>query len=737
MVLFILTMIVKNESKIIKRCLDSARFAIDAIVICDTGSTDNTVELIEDYIKEFKIPGKVVFEKWRNFGYNRTHSFNKAKEFAQEKGYDLTKTYALFLDADMQLVYSKKFLEDKPNFTNCGYLLDQITGDLRYANQRIANFSYNWRCRGRTHEFWDPGKGIKDYKNDFYHDLWIDDKDDGGAKADKFERDIKLLKDGLDNPEDDEEKELWPRYHFYLAQSYRSIKDYENSNKWYKQRTKDGDFYEEVYFSFYQVAENYCDQNNWSKALKWYLKAYNNNPRRAEPLYKIAHYYRCKDSKHQTIACDFARLGLAIPYPKNERLFIEHKVYDYFLLEELSIAAFYVPKYRNEGLIANDRLSRRRDIPDYMRNQAEQNKLLYTDKLYGNPTIIPLNFDCPPITDQILGSTTVVAGFENDRYRPLNPSLVKTDNGYICIYRTVNYIHDIKTGTYQSLHTDGKIRTRNLFLTLTNKFEIKSKHEIVNNLNYTKHRQQVLGLEDCRLFQFNNKNYFTCTTLDTNATGQPQITLCRLGKKSVSNNINIKTDIIELDLFTPLIGPDLNRCEKNWVPFVDDGICVLYGYDPLVIYKVNENSGVLTVKVKYSHTPTFAGFRGGAGLLPFDLGKNLKVINDPGVKVKAKVKAITIPGYLAIVHEVIFYKQSENHTQRHYLHRLLWLDKSYDLTKMSRAFYFSSKETEFCLSMFADEFGNICFALGVEDRQTEVQKFHKAWIEGHLQPIES
>ena len=730
MVIFILTMIVKNESKIIKRCLDAARFAIDAIVITDTGSSDNTVELINDCIKEFKIPGRVVVEPWRNFGYNRSKSFLAAKQFAIDQEYDLAKTYTLFLDADMELVYSKKFLEDKAKLTNCGYLLDQITGDLRYANQRIACINYNWRCRGRTHEFWDPGKGVKDYKNDKYHDLWIDDKDDGGAKADKFERDIRLLTEGLEHPEDEEEKELWPRYHFYLAQSYRSIRDYANSDKWYKQRIKDGDFYEEVYFSFYQIAENYASQGNWCKALKWYLKAYNNNPRRAEPLYKIAHYYRNKDSKHQTIACDFARLGIAIPYPKDQMLFIEHKVYDYLLLEELSITGFYVPKYRNEGLAANDKLTTMRLVPNYIRNQAEQNKLIYADKLGGNPTIIVLDYPCPAIKDKVLGSTDVISGHENDNYKPLNPSIIKTETGYLCIYRTVNYTHDVKTGSYQSLHSDGGIRTRNLFLSLTNKFDIKTKHEIVNNLSYTKYRQQVLGLEDCRLFQYNNKNYFTCTTLDTNPTHAPQITLCRLGKKD--------NTLIKLDLFTPLIGPDPNRCEKNWIPFADNGICVIYGYDPLTIYNVNENTGVLTIKAKYSYTPSFANFRGGAGLLPFDLGKNLKVINDSGVKVKTK--AITIPGYLAIIHEVIFYKTKINdveHTQRHYLHRLLWLDKTYNLQRMSKPFYFSSNETEFCLSMFNDEFGNICFGLGVEDKRTEVQKFHRAWIKNHLQPIDS
>ena len=43
-----LNMIVKNESTIITRLLDSVISLIDHYVICDTGSTDNTTQIIDD-----------------------------------------------------------------------------------------------------------------------------------------------------------------------------------------------------------------------------------------------------------------------------------------------------------------------------------------------------------------------------------------------------------------------------------------------------------------------------------------------------------------------------------------------------------------------------------------------------------------------------------------------------------------------------------------------------------------
>ena len=44
-----LNMIVKNESRIIIRLLRSILPIIDGYCICDTGSTDNTIELIETF----------------------------------------------------------------------------------------------------------------------------------------------------------------------------------------------------------------------------------------------------------------------------------------------------------------------------------------------------------------------------------------------------------------------------------------------------------------------------------------------------------------------------------------------------------------------------------------------------------------------------------------------------------------------------------------------------------------
>jgi glycosyltransferase involved in cell wall biosynthesis len=45
-----LCMIVKNESHVIERCLNSVKPLLDYVLIVDTGSTDNTIEVIYNWL---------------------------------------------------------------------------------------------------------------------------------------------------------------------------------------------------------------------------------------------------------------------------------------------------------------------------------------------------------------------------------------------------------------------------------------------------------------------------------------------------------------------------------------------------------------------------------------------------------------------------------------------------------------------------------------------------------------
>ena len=69
-----LCMIVKNEEKLLKRCLDSYRPVCDEIVIVDTGSTDRTKEIAAGYTDLiYDYPWDNDFAAARNFAFSKAN----------------------------------------------------------------------------------------------------------------------------------------------------------------------------------------------------------------------------------------------------------------------------------------------------------------------------------------------------------------------------------------------------------------------------------------------------------------------------------------------------------------------------------------------------------------------------------------------------------------------------------------------------------------------------------------
>jgi glycosyltransferase involved in cell wall biosynthesis len=220
-------MIVKNESRIIIRLLESVANIIDCFCICDTGSTDSTVDLISDFFEKRGIPGIIITEGFRDFGYNRSYAL-KACEMIDVK-------FVLLLDADMVLKIntslSKTSVYDL--LVDDVYYLFQGTDGFHYKNVRIVRNKMDISYWGVTHEYVKTPPHTK-YGSIEKNVLFIHDIGDGGSKTDKFERDITLLKKGLDaEPNND-------RYTFYLANSYRDAGQPLNAIETYKKRIQIG-----------------------------------------------------------------------------------------------------------------------------------------------------------------------------------------------------------------------------------------------------------------------------------------------------------------------------------------------------------------------------------------------------------------------------------------------------------------------------------------------------------------
>ena len=542
----VLISMIKNESKIILRSLESLKTICDGYVFLDTGSTDNTVELLEKFL-EGKF-GKVYEDKFVNFGYSRTKSFEVCKEFLKGECENLEEWYGLFLDADMNLVVQSSF--NKEILRKNGYRIIQKNGSLSYYNLRFAKMSVDWKCKGVTHEYWDGGNEDIECIDDTI--IYIDDKNDGGCKTDKFERDKILLEKGLvDEPDN-------VRYFFYLAQTYESF-DRKKSVELYKKRAEMGGWFEEIFISYLRMGRMCInDLNEPEKGIYYLLLAYEKDNNRAESLWSLSNYYR--NNGFNNLATKFAILGKTIQYPKHRSLFIENDVYDYKLDEELSIAGFYTD-HKDIGYHSSNKLLFTRNLPEYIYGMTMRNIYFYIENIKS--------FDKYELKIEN----------KHNNYLESSSSICKIDNkNYYGILRTVNYsINDdgsyLYKDEYKNPCTINYLYNYSEITKLTNVKELK--------INVPKRREShIKGLEDMRLFKGGNNWYAFATTFEWGEYNHPCQVLCYINNNTIDKIVplNYKTDI----------------CQKNWCPFYDkknDKIMCIYSYEPFIMLEIDRNSG--------------------------------------------------------------------------------------------------------------------------------------------------
>lgn len=319
-------MIVKNESKVIKRLLDSVKHIIDDYVIVDTGSTDNTKSIIEDFSKENNISGKIFDSRFKDFAHNRNEALDLAKQNSNSD-------FFLLLDGDMVLKNLNFLKQDL--IAKQVLKINQRNSNIEWSNIRIISRDVDSKYIGVTHEYLDIGNAkIENLKS-----LYIQDYGDGGAKKDKFTRDIILLSNAL---------EIEPynsRYNFYLAQSYKDIQDYDKALKYYKERIKLKGWIEEVWYAYYMISFIYLQKNELEKAEEYAIKGFITYPKRSENLYLLLKHYR--EKKNYEKAYSYYLLGKDIKKNGNQ-LFVEHQVYDYGFDLEFSIINYYLNDLNKE-----------------------------------------------------------------------------------------------------------------------------------------------------------------------------------------------------------------------------------------------------------------------------------------------------------------------------------------------------------------------------------------------------
>ncbi len=342
-----LNMIVKNETAVLPRLFQSIKDYIDYYVIVDTGSTDDTVELIKREMSGYGIFGEVHRRPWVNFGVNRQQALELAVRANRAD-------WLLFIDADEELgVSDPKFYEKfEPGVT---YDIEKHHSGTRYAVPHLVNIrDSKWKWEGPVHNYLLHVEGSKQRK--LLRDVWIIYHSGQGAKShgvtqeEKFLRDARLLEEDLKlNPDS-------ARSQFYLGQSYKHAGHLEKAYEAYKKRVSMDGWIEETFMAQVELGRVACSlAMPEDVVVREYLAAYELRPSRAEPLHDLARYFR--EKKAYGKAYLFAKVGADTPRP-NDYLFVSQEIYDWRLLDELGVSAYWVGRYA-ESKAACEELLRR------------------------------------------------------------------------------------------------------------------------------------------------------------------------------------------------------------------------------------------------------------------------------------------------------------------------------------------------------------------------------------------
>jgi len=286
----------KNEEKCIEETLESIYKYIDYWIICDTGSTDRTCDIVNNFFKTKNIPGELFIDEWVGFDYNKTKLF--------ERCYNKT-DYIFHMDAD-DLLFGELEVNETDDFVNTiAYEVKMSRGTTKYLNLVLFNNHYKWKICGVAHTIAKCVDNKQNLKigNLSHKTFYVLSRDTGNRSLDpeKYKKDALILQKQFFNTLYEDEDNLNSRSAFYTAQSYMDSGDYNNAINWYSLYLKLKDTWiEEIFESYLRLGVCLKLINgDDAKIIENFNKAKEIFTDRAEPYYELGKYYFEKNKKYE------------------------------------------------------------------------------------------------------------------------------------------------------------------------------------------------------------------------------------------------------------------------------------------------------------------------------------------------------------------------------------------------------------------------------------------------------
>lgn len=388
-------MIVRDEELIITRALESVKNIITSFYIYDTGSNDNTKNIILDWMKQNNIEGELDETEWKNFGYNKSLLFHNAR---YHKNSSISSTeYFIWLDAD------EVFIKDTNNLTSYldkndseklyKELNNTIDSSIFFVTTYYGNLKYNrWNlCRNNqlykweqpVHEYFVGTENNNTYNINWFY-LLARKEGNSSRNPDRYETDAKMFLEYLaDNPEE-------PRATFYLAQTYESV-NIDLAIEYYKKRIDIiSGFNEERYIACLRLGRIITD---YYEKIKYLLKGTEIVPERLECYYELVFLEYSKGNYLK--GAGWGLMASSARDLKDSFLFSEPEKYNFLFDLNFSVCCYYA-KYYDEGYKACMRLINNKN------NNSEQIKLATKNLDFFLPNISEMKNTYSPPRQEII-----------------------------------------------------------------------------------------------------------------------------------------------------------------------------------------------------------------------------------------------------------------------------------------------------------------------------------------------
>jgi Rps23 Pro-64 3,4-dihydroxylase Tpa1-like proline 4-hydroxylase/glycosyltransferase involved in cell wall biosynthesis len=367
----------KNEEHCILETLKSVAPYIDYWIVCDTGSTDKTVEMVKTFFAERGIPGELHEDSWVGFDHNKTLMIQRAKGKAD---------YIMHLDADDQLVGEFQFAPEEAGKDT--YYIPVRRGGAEWKALILFKGDYTWKFCGVAHTtiraLEIPSFSIGDLS---HYGYYISGEGIGSRAFDpkKYLYDAERLQKQFWDTLISDPDSLNNRSIFYTAQSYMDYGMHKEGLQWNRLYLKVQDTWiEERFEAQMRVAQCLMSlEGDLSEIVTEMNKAIEIFPDRSEPYVHLGRYLNLK-SQHELAYRYLKQATLSSIEDIKEKyvLFVNKYCYGKHINDELSVACFWTGKYE-EGKryleeIIND--------PEFesQKERLQTNLVHFNNRLNGN-----------------------------------------------------------------------------------------------------------------------------------------------------------------------------------------------------------------------------------------------------------------------------------------------------------------------------------------------------------------